>query len=73
MKTRATSFPVAAVRAAFKSVSLVDEAIVVASVLALVVIASSGFGKVSALFGSPRVLSTYRNKIREVCCPVIIT
>lgn len=43
MKTKATDFPLAAFAAPLRSVSLVDEAMVLPSVVALVVIASKGY------------------------------
>lgn len=52
MNTIATSFPVAAVCAALRSVSLRDEDTVAPSVLALVVMASNGYVLISSIEGS---------------------
>ena len=68
--TRATAFPEAAIAAALRSLSLVEDETAAPSVLALVVIASSGYNLVRIKY-TLIALSTYRNEVREVSSPTL--
>lgn len=73
INTNATSFPEAAVAAAFKSVSLKEEAMVVPSVRALVLMASRGYPRISvnieASFSGDQIRTVIRYGNSQVPLP----